>query len=136
MWDVLTHAWEPVDEALSRHEWGTVASGGVTLAAGLTIGLAGLVTTTPGLPVGLHNATEGFGIVAPLAAECLFPVFSPAGRARRRAGCMPAGRKTWEENPLGLGRSAARAQVGQGRRSGQARASISPDRHTERHRRR
>ncbi|MGW0882385.1 ZIP family metal transporter [Streptomyces sp. NPDC002671] len=43
VWDVLTHAWEPVDEALSDHKWGTVASGGFTLAAGLTIGLAGLV---------------------------------------------------------------------------------------------
>ncbi|MGI5133709.1 MULTISPECIES: ZIP family metal transporter [unclassified Streptomyces] len=43
VWDVLTHAWEPVDEGLSKHEWGTVASGAATLAAGLTIGLAGLV---------------------------------------------------------------------------------------------
>jgi ZIP family zinc transporter len=43
VWDVLTHAWEPVDEALGKHEWATVASGGATLAAGLTIGLAGLV---------------------------------------------------------------------------------------------
>ncbi|WP_369390744.1 ZIP family metal transporter [Streptomyces sp. CG1] len=43
VWDVLTHAWEPVDEALGKHAWGTVASGGATLAAGLAIGLAGLV---------------------------------------------------------------------------------------------
>lgn len=43
VWDVLTHAWEPVDEALSKHAWANVASGGVTLAVGLTIGLAGLV---------------------------------------------------------------------------------------------
>ncbi|KOV93831.1 ZIP family metal transporter [Streptomyces sp. NRRL B-3648] len=43
VWDVLTHAWEPVDEALSKHAWADVASGGVTLALGLTIGLAGLV---------------------------------------------------------------------------------------------
>ncbi|MFE5039029.1 ZIP family metal transporter [Streptomyces sp. NPDC056683] len=43
VWDVLTHAWEPVDEALGKHIWGTVASGGSTLVAGLTIGLAGLV---------------------------------------------------------------------------------------------
>ncbi|WP_317445643.1 ZIP family metal transporter [Streptomyces collinus] len=43
VWDVLTHAWEPVDEALGKHAWGTVASGGLTLVAGLTIGLAGLV---------------------------------------------------------------------------------------------
>jgi ZIP family zinc transporter len=43
VWDVLAHAWEPVDEALGKHEWGTVASGGGTLAVGLAIGLAGLV---------------------------------------------------------------------------------------------
>jgi ZIP family zinc transporter len=43
VWDVLAHAWEPVDEALGKHEWGSVASGGGTLAVGLTIGLAGLV---------------------------------------------------------------------------------------------
>ncbi|MFI6931105.1 ZIP family metal transporter [Streptomyces sp. NPDC050287] len=43
VWDVLTHAWEPVDAALSDHHWATVASGGLVLAAGLTAGLAGLV---------------------------------------------------------------------------------------------
>ncbi|MEU6774168.1 ZIP family metal transporter [Streptomyces sp. NPDC046759] len=43
VWDVLTHAWEPTDEALTRHDWTTVASGAATLALGLTIGLAGLV---------------------------------------------------------------------------------------------
>ncbi|MFB7504980.1 ZIP family metal transporter [Streptomyces broussonetiae] len=43
VWDVLAHAWEPVDEALGKHEWGSVASKGGTLAVGLTIGLAGLV---------------------------------------------------------------------------------------------
>ncbi|MGW3264210.1 ZIP family metal transporter [Streptomyces sp. NPDC001056] len=43
VWDVLTHAWEPVDEALSKRTWASVASGGITLAVGLTIGLAGLV---------------------------------------------------------------------------------------------
>ncbi|MFI6063079.1 ZIP family metal transporter [Streptomyces sp. NPDC051286] len=43
VWDVLTHAWEPIDGALSKHDWGTVVSGGTTLAAGLAIGLAGLV---------------------------------------------------------------------------------------------
>lgn len=43
VWDVLAHAWEPVDEALGKHAWGTVASGGATLGAGLAVGLAGLV---------------------------------------------------------------------------------------------
>lgn len=41
--DVLAHAGEPVDEALGKHDWSTVASGGITLAAGLASGLAGLV---------------------------------------------------------------------------------------------
>ncbi|WP_216898364.1 ZIP family metal transporter [Nocardia alni] len=43
VWDVLTHAWEPIDGALGKHEWGTVASGGLTLVAGLAAGLLGLV---------------------------------------------------------------------------------------------
>ncbi|MGW2492010.1 ZIP family metal transporter [Streptomyces sp. NPDC001606] len=43
VWDVLTHAWEPVDEALGKHDWGTVASGGLTLAVGLAVGLMSLV---------------------------------------------------------------------------------------------
>ncbi|MFR0359371.1 ZIP family metal transporter [Streptomyces sediminimaris] len=43
VWDVLAHAWEPVDGALSDHHWATVASDGLVLAAGLTVGLVGLV---------------------------------------------------------------------------------------------
>ncbi|MET8248363.1 ZIP family metal transporter [Streptomyces sp. NPDC005202] len=43
VWDVLTHAWEPVDGALSDRHWGTALTGGLVLAAGLTAGLASLV---------------------------------------------------------------------------------------------
>jgi len=43
VWDVLTHAWDPTDEALGKHEWGKVASGGLTLAIGVAVGLVGLV---------------------------------------------------------------------------------------------
>lgn len=43
VWDVLTHAWEPIDKALSHHEWATVAPDGLVLAAGLAVSLAGLV---------------------------------------------------------------------------------------------
>lgn len=43
LWDVLTHAWEPTDEALGKHDWGAVASDGFTLVAGLAAGLLGLV---------------------------------------------------------------------------------------------
>ncbi|GHF27798.1 hypothetical protein GCM10010218_06050 [Streptomyces mashuensis] len=44
VWDVLTHAWEPVDGALAGHHWGAVASNGFVLVLGLTTGLAGLVS--------------------------------------------------------------------------------------------
>ena len=43
VWDVLSAAWEPTDGALSDHHWGTALAGGAVLAAGLTVGLAGLV---------------------------------------------------------------------------------------------
>ncbi|WP_030264459.1 ZIP family metal transporter [Streptomyces sp. NRRL B-24484] len=43
LWDVLGAAWEPTGEELSAHDWGTAAQNGLVLAAGLTVGLLGLV---------------------------------------------------------------------------------------------
>jgi ZIP family zinc transporter len=43
VWDILTHAWEPVDAALAGHDWGVAASSGAVLASGLIVGMAGLV---------------------------------------------------------------------------------------------
>jgi ZIP family zinc transporter len=43
LWDVLAHAWEPIDGALGEHHYGAAASNGVVLAAGLGVGLLGLV---------------------------------------------------------------------------------------------
>ncbi|MER5635678.1 ZIP family metal transporter [Kitasatospora sp. NPDC002227] len=43
LWDVLGHAWEPTDQALSDKSWGTAVTGGLVLFAGLAVGLAGLV---------------------------------------------------------------------------------------------
>lgn len=42
-WDILTPAWEPTDAALADHQWASALVGGMTLAAGLVLGLAGLV---------------------------------------------------------------------------------------------
>ncbi|MFE9688990.1 ZIP family metal transporter [Micromonospora sp. NPDC005806] len=42
-WDILTHAWEPTDTALADHKWGAAATGGIVLAIGLAVGMAGLV---------------------------------------------------------------------------------------------
>ncbi len=43
VWDILTHAWEPTDVALADGDWRTAATGGVVLAVGLAVGMAGLV---------------------------------------------------------------------------------------------
>ncbi len=43
LWDVLAHAWEPIDGALAEHHYGAAAGNGVVLAAGLGAGLLGLV---------------------------------------------------------------------------------------------
>lgn len=43
VWDILTHAWAPVDTALAGSHWRDAASSGVVLALGLAVGMAGLV---------------------------------------------------------------------------------------------
>ena len=43
IWDVLAHAWEPIDGALGDRDWATVLTAGPVLAIGLAIGLLGLV---------------------------------------------------------------------------------------------
>ena len=42
VWDVLTHAWEPIDGAIGHHHWGPALQDGLVLAVGLTAGLTGL----------------------------------------------------------------------------------------------
>jgi ZIP family zinc transporter len=43
VWDVLTHAWAPVDEALGHHEIGDAVKNGVVMAVTFGVGLLGLV---------------------------------------------------------------------------------------------
>jgi ZIP family zinc transporter len=42
-WDVVTHAWEPIDEALATDHLGKAIGNGILLAAGVGVGLLGLV---------------------------------------------------------------------------------------------
>jgi ZIP family zinc transporter len=42
VWDVLTHAWEPIDHALEHRQGAPALRNGLVLAAGLTAGLMGL----------------------------------------------------------------------------------------------
>jgi zinc transporter, ZIP family len=43
LWDVLEHAWAPVDEALAGKRYGPALTDGLVLAAGTGLGLVGLV---------------------------------------------------------------------------------------------
>src|SRR2546430_391957 len=43
LWDVLAHAWEPVDGALAGKHYGAALRDGLVLAAGTGLGLVGLV---------------------------------------------------------------------------------------------
>ncbi len=43
VWDVLAHAWEPVDTALAAQRWSGALVDGLVLAVGLGVGLLGLV---------------------------------------------------------------------------------------------
>ncbi|WP_433076639.1 ZIP family metal transporter [Dactylosporangium sp. CA-052675] len=43
LWDVLAHAWEPVDTALGKQDYAPAVSNGLVLAAGIGLGLLGLV---------------------------------------------------------------------------------------------
>jgi ZIP family zinc transporter len=43
LWDVLAHAWEPVDAAVAKHDYVPAARAGLVLALGTAVGLLGLV---------------------------------------------------------------------------------------------
>ncbi len=43
LWDVLTHAWEPVDKALSDRDLAGITGTAIVFAVGLVVGLLGLV---------------------------------------------------------------------------------------------
>jgi ZIP family zinc transporter len=43
LWDILAHAWGPVDQALGKHEYGSALWDGLVLGAGVIVGLLGLV---------------------------------------------------------------------------------------------
>jgi ZIP family zinc transporter len=91
LWDVLAHAWEPVDGALADGHLGRAAGEGLVLAAGTGAGLLGLVyfdrwvagRRRPGdtnaaelamliaVGIGLHNFGEGLAIGNSAAAGVL-----------------------------------------------------------------
>jgi ZIP family zinc transporter len=43
VWDILSQAWEPVEAGLEDKDWSAAVTSGIVMAAGLTLGMAGLV---------------------------------------------------------------------------------------------
>jgi zinc transporter, ZIP family len=43
LWDILAHAWEPVEEAVGEHEYAEATGSGLVLALGIGVALLGLV---------------------------------------------------------------------------------------------
>jgi len=90
LWDVLAHAWEPIDGALGEHHYGAAADNGVVLAGGLGAGLLGLVyfdrwvarrggaARTAAVPAP-EPVTVPAGGVADRASAPLAPAYDPPG---------------------------------------------------------
>ncbi len=76
LWDVLAHAWEPIDEALADHP-GQALGNGLVLTAGIGVGLLGLVYFDRW--VARHKPA---GTAAPDAEA----IGTPVGRPWRSAG--------------------------------------------------
>jgi zinc transporter, ZIP family len=82
LWDVLAHAWDPIDTALSGHHYPSAVGNGLVLVAGFGAALLGLTAfdrwissrrgrtgASPGelammiaVGIGLHNFAEGLAI--------------------------------------------------------------------------
>ena len=83
LWDVLAHAWEPIDAALAEHDYLPATGNGVVLAAGLGAGLLGLVY--------FDRWVARRGGPRPVAAPAPVPVAVPAGGvADHSAAPLPA----------------------------------------------
>jgi zinc transporter, ZIP family len=80
--DILEHAWEPVEEGLSGKEWGQAAGAGVVLTLGLTVGLVGLVYYDRWAARRRRPGNLGQGNLGPGAASVADPDLKPGGLSR------------------------------------------------------
>jgi len=83
LWDVLAHAWEPIDGALAERHYGAAAGNGVVLAAGLGVGLLGLVYFD-------RWVARRSDAARPAVVPAPEPVAVPAGGVADRAAAQPA----------------------------------------------
>lgn len=68
LWDVLAHAWEPIDGALSDHHYGPAVGNGLVLTIGVGAGLIGLVYFDRWVA---RRARHGAGPGTPAAVEVI-----------------------------------------------------------------
>jgi ZIP family zinc transporter len=80
--DILEHAWEPVEEGLSGKEWGEAAGAGAVLTLGLTVGLVGLVYYDGWAARRRRPGNLGQGSLGPGAASVADPDLKPGGLSR------------------------------------------------------
>jgi ZIP family zinc transporter len=109
LWDVLAHAWEPIDAALAEHDAGPALGNGLVLLVTFGIGLLGLVhlerwTTRRTTP---HHA--GPGAVAAVDLRPAMPWHTSGGRLALTIA-MGIGLHNFAEG-LAIGNSAASGEL-------------------------
>ncbi|MGI5228061.1 ZIP family metal transporter [Actinoallomurus sp. CA-142502] len=111
LWDILAHAWEPIDGALSNHHYGPAVGNGVVLMIGVGAGLISLVHFDRWVA---RRTRRGAGPGTPAAVE--LGTDRPSG-ARGQAGelammiAVGIGLHNFAEG-LAIGNSAAKGELG------------------------
>ncbi|AGB26779.1 putative divalent heavy-metal cations transporter (plasmid) [Mycobacterium sp. JS623] len=106
LWDVLTHAWEPIDTALGHHEFGDAVGNGAVLAAAVGAGLLGLVWVDQRRS---RDASQRPGPGAAGVGEFAAPPVAHAGRLAMMIA-VGIGLHNFAEG-LAIGNSAAAGQL-------------------------
>jgi ZIP family zinc transporter len=107
LWDVLAHAWEPVDGALADHRYPTAVGDGVILAGGLAAGLLGLVY----FDRWMAGRSARVPVPAPTAAAAQTAVASSAAQQLALLIAVGIGLHNFAEG-LAIGSSAAAGEIG------------------------